>query len=43
MLTASETRLEQRKARPNVNVCAAEENLEEELYLDSTRSWFQFK
>jgi len=26
--------LEQQKGRANVNVCAAEENLEEELYLN---------
>ena len=28
-----EKRLEQQKGRPNVNVCAAEENLEEELHI----------
>jgi len=26
-------RLEQQKGRPNVNICAAEENLEQKLYL----------
>jgi len=36
-----EKRLEQQKGRPNVNVCAAEKNLKEELRI--TESLFDYR